>query len=180
MKKEMNKKMIIGLVLVAILGTIIIIKCVNTSYNFNEYTESEVTTIRVKPDGTPIKNLYNKMKDGSKIKFTGVVTGFDYGYTEEGEEIFFYRIQPIYKGETLEYTKNTYGGLLVLSPISDINNQTIYHEDYLGSGDVVRLEGYYVKCGEYYTCEQLIGDKSDSCKWNYIQMEEVEVLEKAD
>lgn len=179
MKKEMNKKMIIGLVLVVILGAIIIIKCMS-AYNFNEYTESEVATIRVKPDGTPIKNLYQKMKDGSKIKFTGVVTGFDYGYTEEGEEIFFYRIQPVYKGTTLEYTKNSTNGLLVLSPISDVNNMTIYHEDYLGSGDVVRLEGYYVKRGEYYTSENLIGGKSDSYKWNYIQMEEVEVLEKAD
>ena len=178
MKKEMNKKMIIGLVLVVILGAVII-KCMNV-YNFNEYTESEVATIRVKPDGTPIKNLYQKMKDGSKIKFTRVVTGFDYGYTEEGEEIFFYRIQPVYKGTTLEYTKKSSNGLLVLSPITDVNNMTIYHDDYLDEGDVVRVEGYYVKRGEYYTCEQIIGDESDSCRWDYIQMKEVEVLEKVD
>ena len=179
MKKEMNKKMIIGLALVVILGAIIITKCMSV-YNFNEYSELEVTAVRIKPDGTLIKNLYQKMKDGSKIKFTGVVTGIDYGYTEEGEEIFFYRIQPVYKGTTLEYTKKSSDGLLVLSPISDVNNMTIYHDDYLDMGDVVKIEGYYVKRGEYYTCEQLIGDKSDSCRWDYIQMKEVEVLEKVD
>lgn len=172
----MKKTLIIGTILITISSTLI--SC-NKSYNFNGYTESEVIQAKIDSNGKITKPLYSIIKDGSKIEYDGVVNFYDYGYDADGNKIYFYRIQPIYKGYNVEYASSTSNGLLVLSPLEEVNRNIDYKfYDYLKEGDVVKVKGKMVKDGKYYTCEDNKGE--EAFRMDYIQLEEVEIISNLD
>ena len=108
----MKKK--IGLILCGILVICCFFGCRKT-YNFNEYTEGEIARDEFN-DGEFTKCLFSRIKEGSIIKYKGVVNAIDIGYDKNGNTIYFYKIQPIYKGSNLTYASEGYYGLLVLIP----------------------------------------------------------------
>ncbi|MDY3778147.1 MAG: hypothetical protein SOZ53_04745, partial [Candidatus Onthovivens sp.] len=79
-------KKTISLILCGVLIICCFIGCEKT-YNLNEYTKDEII-----PDG------YIEIKEGSIITYKGVVTSFKIGYEENGDKVYFYKIEPIYKG----------------------------------------------------------------------------------
>lgn len=169
---------IISLLLMLVLSIGLFMECEKKSYNLNNFTEEEVTKTKVEPDGNTILPLFNKIENGSEVEFTGVVTSTEFGYTKKGNKVYFYRIQPVYKGTTLKYTKSLSSGLIVLSPIYEVNNGSMFSA-YLDYGDVVSLKGYMVQSGKYYTSIQLIGDEHKSSRWSYIQAEDIEIIENS-
>ena len=161
----MKKK--IGLILCGILVICCFFGCRKT-YNLNEYKEDEFTS-----------DKYDKIKEGSIIKYKGVVGFFETGYDKNGNEVYFYRIQPIYKGSNSKYAKNTSEtgkGLVVLIPIEEINKDFANFIDYLERGDIVNIKGRKVEDGKYYTSKEFIGENKEDYIWKYIKAEEIEVI----
>ena len=158
----MKKK--IGLILCGILVICCFFGCKKT-YNLNKYTEDEV-----------VPNKFIEIEEGSIIKYKGVVTSFEIGYDILGDEVYFYEIQPIYKGSNLKYAYESGDGLLVLSPLEEVNEDYSKFHDYLESGDIVNIKGRKVEDGKYYTSEEPIGEDRERYTWRYIKAEEIEVI----
>ena len=177
----MKKK--IGLILCGVLVICCFFGCRKT-YNLNEYTEYEVIEDKVDANLNVKKSLYDRIKEGSIITYKGVVLSTERGYDENGNTIYFYKIQPIYKGSNLKHTVERYSGfskgLMVLSPFEEVNKDILKFHDYLKRGDVVNVKGRKVKCGEYYKSEEYIGENEENYKWNYIKAEEIEFIGNAD
>ena len=173
----MKKK--IGLILCGILVICCFFGCRKT-YNLNEYTKDEFIDLRIDDDGKFIKPLFVKIKEGSIIKYKGVVNSFDTGYDENGNEVYFYRIQPIYKGSNLKYASESCGGLMVLSPLREVNRDILNFYDYLEEGDVVSIKGRKVQYGEYYSSKAFVGKNEESYRWSYIEAEEIEFIGNVD
>ena len=169
----MKKK--IGLILYGILIICCFFGCRKT-YNLNKYTENEVIDLRIDDDGKFIKPLFAKIKEGSIIKYKGVVNSFDTGYDENGNEVYFYRIQPIYKGSNLKYASEGYIGLAVLSPLEEVNRDYSNFHNYLEKGDIVSIKGRKVERGKYYTSKEYVGENKGVYKFDYIEAEKIEVI----
>ena len=158
----MKKK--IGLILCGILVICCFFGCRKT-YNLNEYTEDEF-----------IPDKYIEIKEGSIIEYKGVVTSFETGYNATGNETYFYRIQPIYKGSNSKYASESFSGLIVLSPLEEVNKDFLNFMDYLEIGDIVNIKGKKCEDGKYYTSKE--PEESDT--WRYIKAEEIEVIGNVD
>ena len=168
----MKKK--IGLILCGILVICCFFGCRKT-YNFNEYTEGEIARDEFN-DGEFTKCLFSRIKEGSIIKYKGVVNAIDIGYDKNGNTIYFYKIQPIYKGSNLTYASEGYYGLLVLSPLEEVNRNVLNFNNYLEMGDIVNIKGRKGQYGKYCMSEEFIGKIEEYQKFNYIDAEEIEVI----
>ena len=169
----MKKK--IGLILCGVLVICCFFGCRKT-YNLNKYTENEVIDLRIDDNGKFIKPLFAKIKEGSIIKYKGVVNSFDTGYDENGNEVYFYRIQLIYKGSNLKYASEGYVGLAVLSPLEEVNRYYSNFHNYLEKGDIVSIKGRKVERGKYYTYKEYVGENEGVYKFDYIEAEKIEVI----
>ena len=157
-------KKTISLILCGVLIICCFIGCEKT-YNLNEYTKDEII-----PDG------YIEIKEGSIIKYKGVVNSLDTGYDENGNEVYFYRIEPIFKGSNLKYASEGYVGLAVLSPLEEVNRDYSNFHNYLEKGDVVSIKGRKVERGKYYTSKEYVGENEGVYKFDYIEAEKIEVI----
>ena len=172
-------KRFLGLLLCGILVLGCLVGCVKT-YNLNEYTENETIQPKIDANGKVTKPLFNRIKEGSVIVYEGVVNSSEIGYDKNGDKVYFYRIQPIYKGSNLKYASESCGGLMVLSPLKEVNRDILNFYDYLEEGDVVSIKGRKVENGEYYTSERYIGENEEYCRWRYIEAEEIEFIGNID
>ena len=158
----MKKK--IGLILCGVLVICCFFGCRKT-YNLNKYTEDEV-----------VPNKFIEIEEGSIIKYKGVVTSFEIGYNILGDEVYFYEIQPIYKGSNLKYAYESGDGLIVLSPLEEVNRNVLNFNNYLEMGDIVNIKGRKGQYGKYCMSEEFIDKIEEYQKFNYIDAEEIEVI----
>lgn len=172
-------KKIISLILCSVLVIGCLIGCGKT-YNLNEYTEKETIQPEINSNGKVTKPLFNRIKEGSIIAYEGVINSLEIGYDKNGDEVYFYRIQPIYKGSNLKYASGSSGGLMVLSPLREVNRDISNFYDYLEMGDIVSIKGRKVENGEYYTSKGFVGKNEESYRWSYIEAEEIEFIGNID
>ena len=172
-------KKIISLILCSVMVVGCLVGCEKT-YNLNEYTEKETIQPEINSNGKVIKPLFNRIEEGSIIVYEGVVNSLEIGYDENGDKVYFYRIQPIYKGSNLKYTSESCGGLMVLSPLREVNRDILNFYDYLEEGDVVSIKGRKVQYGEYYSSKAFVGKNEESYRWSYIEAEEIEFIGNVD
>ena len=172
-------KKILGILLCGILVLGCLVSC-GKIYNLNEYTEIETIQPKIDTNGKVTKPLFNRIKEGSIILYEGVVNSLEIGYDEDGNEVYFYRIQPIYKGSNLKYASESCGGLMVLSPLREVNRDILNFYDYLEEGDVVSIKGRKVQYGEYYSSKAFVGKNEESYRLSYIEAEEIEFIGNVD
>ena len=153
-------KKTISLILCGVLIICCFISCEKT-YNLNEYTKDEII-----PDG------YIEIKEGSIITYKGVVTSFKIGYEENGDKVYFYKIEPIYKGSNSKYASESFSELIVLSPLEEVNEDFLNFINYLEIGDIVNVKGRKCEDGKYHTSKE----PEESNTWRYIKAEEIEVI----
>ena len=169
----------LGLFLCSVLVVGYLVGC-KKPYNLNEYTEIQTIHPKINSNGKVTKPLFNRIKEGSIIEYEGVVSSSEIGYDEKGNEVYFYRIQPICKGSNLKYASESYGGLMVLSPLREVNRDILNFHDYLERGDIVNIKGRKVENGEYYTSKLLVGKNEECYKWDYIEAEQIEFIGHVD
>ena len=153
-------KKTISLILCGVLIICCFIGCEKT-YNLNEYTKDEII-----PDG------YIEIKEGSIITYKGVVTSFKIGYEKNGDKVYFYKIEPIYKGSNSKYASESFSGLIVLSPLEEVNEDFLNFINYLEIGDIVNVKGRKCEDGKYHTFKE----PEENNMWRYIKAEEIEVI----
>ena len=86
--------------------------------------------------------------------------------------MYFYKIEPIYKGSNSKYASESFSGLIVLSPLEEVNEDFLNFINYLEIGDIVNVKGRKCEDGKYHTSKE----PEESNTWRYIKAEEIEVI----
>ena len=172
-----NKKSIltISLLIIVVVG---IFAFNNRIYNFDRYTADNLFGDIYKNEyGYVCLSKYDKIKNNSKVEFTGLVTDSCgiYKDTNTGEYIHFYKIVPLCKDLKIKDFSffNSPESILVLSPNKEVNEDIFKFDNYLEKGDIVKIKG-----NKFINDNEFSDIQSDNYyNFNYVQAKKVELID---